>query len=59
MIYDAPVVVQSYTSEDLLLEHSDELRGFLNLMGRETRQGAVGLVVDRDYLEIRFPETED
>jgi hypothetical protein len=24
-------------------------------MGREARQGAVGLVIDRDYLEIGFP----
>jgi hypothetical protein len=27
-------------------------------MGRESRQGAVGLVVDRDYLEIGFPFDE-
>jgi hypothetical protein len=27
-------------------------------MGRETRQGAVGLVIDRDYLEISFPLEE-
>jgi hypothetical protein len=24
-------------------------------MGTECRQGAVGFVIDRDYLEIRFP----
>jgi hypothetical protein len=24
-------------------------------MGREAKQGAVGLVIDRDYLEIGFP----
>ena len=24
-------------------------------MGREAKQGAIGLVVDRDYLEIDFP----
>jgi hypothetical protein len=24
-------------------------------MGREARQGAIGLVIDRDYLEIGFP----
>jgi hypothetical protein len=27
-------------------------------MGKEARQGAIGLVVDRDYLEIRFPLKE-
>jgi hypothetical protein len=24
-------------------------------MGREARRGAVGLVIDRDYLEVGFP----
>jgi hypothetical protein len=24
-------------------------------MGREARQGAIGLVIDSDYLEIGFP----
>ena len=24
-------------------------------MGREARQGAIGLVIDGDYLEISFP----
>jgi hypothetical protein len=27
-------------------------------MGREARQGAVGFVIDRDYLEIAFPLEE-
>lgn len=27
-------------------------------LGSESRQGAVGLVIDRDYLEIRFPLEE-
>jgi hypothetical protein len=27
-------------------------------MGREARQGAVGLVIDRNYLEIGFPLEE-
>jgi hypothetical protein len=27
-------------------------------MGTETKQGAVGLVIDRDYLEIGFPLDE-
>ncbi len=30
-------------------------RDFLQRMGREARQGAIGLVIDRDYLEIGFP----
>lgn len=31
------------------------LKAFLDRMGREARQGAIGLVIDRDYLEIGFP----
>jgi hypothetical protein len=27
-------------------------------MGREAKQGAIGLVIDRDYLEIGFPLDE-
>ena len=55
LVYDAPVIVQCYTNERALEEHVDELREFLVRLGESTRQGAVGLVVDRDYLEIRFP----
>ena len=31
---------------------------FLHRMGREARQGAIGLVIDGDYLEIGFPLEE-
>jgi len=46
---------EKYTSEELLEQKAGELRRFLHRMGRETRQGAVGLVIDRDDLEISFP----
>jgi hypothetical protein len=55
LVYDAPVIVQCYTNERALEAHVDELREFLVRLGESTRQGAVGLVIDRDYLEIRFP----
>jgi len=55
LIYDEPVVIQCYTSEAALEQHASELRDFLVRMGTETKQGAVGFVIDRDYLEIRFP----
>ena len=38
---------------------ADSLRRFLVRMGTEARQGAVGLVIDREYLEIRFPVEQD
>lgn len=48
-------MIQCYTSEEALDLHCDRLRAFLVRMGTEARQGAVGFVIDRDYLEIRFP----
>jgi hypothetical protein len=55
LLFDEPVVIQCYTSERSLEEKAPALREFLHRMGREARQGAVGLVIDRDYLEIGFP----
>jgi hypothetical protein len=55
LLFDAPVVIQCYTSEQTVERHASKLREFLHRMGREAKQGAIGLVIDRDYLEIRFP----
>lgn len=61
LVYDQPVVIQCYTSERLIARSATPLREFLVRMGTKTKQGAVGLVIDRDYLEIGFPldERED
>jgi hypothetical protein len=61
LVFDEPVIINCYTSEEALEEHVETLRVFLTEMGTETNQGAVGLVIDRDYLEIRFSlgENED
>jgi hypothetical protein len=58
LIFDAPVIVQCYTAESALEEKAADLRSFLVRLGKEGRQGAVGLVIDRDYLEIPFPLEE-
>ena len=58
LLLDEPVIIQCYTSEQLLREKATALREFLHRMGREARQGAVGLVIDQDYLEIGFPLEE-
>ncbi len=58
LLFDEPVVIQCYTSDDLIEREALALREFLHRMGREARQGAVGLVIDRDYLEIGFPLDE-
>jgi hypothetical protein len=55
LLFDQPVVIQCYTSEDALEQQAEILRGFLARLGSEARQGAVGFVIDRDYLEIGFP----
>lgn len=55
LLFDEPIVVQCYTSEEDLLREAGALRAFLVEMGAACRQGAVGFVIDRDYLEIRFP----
>jgi hypothetical protein len=47
-----------YTNEPALERHAPALRDFLIQMGERTNQGAVGLVIDRDYLEIQFPLKE-
>ena len=55
LLFDNPVVIQCYTSEHLIHENMLVLRDFLHRMGREARQGAIGLVIDDDYFEIGFP----
>jgi hypothetical protein len=42
-----------------LEEGVEALREFLMRLGKEGQQGAVGFVIDRDYLEIRFPLEEE
>jgi hypothetical protein len=55
LLFDKSVIIQCYTSEQMLERQTAALRDFLHRMGREARQGAIGLVVDHDYLEIGFP----
>ena len=55
MLFDEPVVIQCYTSEQAIERQAPRLREFLHHMGREARQGEIGLVIDRDDLEIDFP----
>ncbi len=58
LVFDEPVIINCYTSESLIEAHVKTLRDFLMEMGLKTNQGAVGLVIDRDYLEIDFPLTD-
>ncbi len=58
LLFDEPVVIHCYTSTHLLEQEMKVLGEFLHRMGREARQGAIGLVIDDDYLEIGFPLEE-
>jgi len=55
LLFDEPVVIPCYTSEQSVERQASKLRQFLLRMGREAKQGAIGLVIDRDDLEIGFP----
>ena len=55
LVFDKPVVIQCYTSEKAIEAKAAALREFLVRMGTETNQGAVGFVIDDQYLEIGFP----
>ncbi len=55
LVWDKPVLIQCYSTEEALEQHAPALREFLVAMGSETRQGAVGLVIDRDFYELDFP----
>jgi hypothetical protein len=55
LLFDEPGVIQCYTTSHVLKRKMHSLGEFLHRMGREARQGAVGLVIDGDYLEIGFP----
>jgi len=55
LVWDKPVLIQCYTNEETLEEKSETLREFLSTLGTETKQGAVGFVIDQDYYEIEFP----
>jgi hypothetical protein len=55
LLFDEPVVIQSYTTEQVIERQAVPSRDFLVRLGTECRQGAVGFLIDRDYLEIRFP----
>ena len=55
LLFDEPVVMHCYTNAHMLEQQMSALGEFLHRMGREARQGAIGLVIDDDYLEIGFP----
>lgn len=57
LVWDRPVLIQCFTSERALVQHSNSLRQFLLELGTQTDQGAVGFVIDQTFFEIEFPLT--
>jgi hypothetical protein len=55
LVFDEPVIIHCYTSLKLLNSKAKELGEFLTDMGHQTRQGAVGLVINNEYFELSFP----
>lgn len=53
LIFDEPTLTQCYTTEALVDQHLELVRDFLLKLGRESNQGAVGIVIDREYYEIK------
>jgi hypothetical protein len=61
LVYDEPVVVHCYTTpaEIEASRNLSELGRFCRRMGRDTRQGEIGLVIADEYFAIRdFRGTE-
>ena len=55
LVFDEPVVIQCYTSLKLIQSKVTELGEILTDMGDQTRQGAVGFVINSEFFEIPFP----
>jgi hypothetical protein len=58
LVWDHPVIIQCYTSEEILEQSAGSLRKFLVEMGVQTNQGAVGFVIGEDFFEIDLPLKE-
>jgi hypothetical protein len=54
LIFDEPTLLQCYTTEALIDQYLETLRDYLIQMGRETKQGAVGIVIGAVYYEIKL-----
>lgn len=48
LLFDEPVINQCYASEEAIESRTADLKRFLHRMGRGARQGAIGLLIDRD-----------
>jgi hypothetical protein len=54
IVWDRPVLIQCFTSEAVILQHTPALRDFLVDMGIATNQGAVACVLNGVMYRINF-----
>jgi hypothetical protein len=55
LVWDKPLLIQCFTSEAAIREHTPALRAFLVELGSATNQGAVACVLDKTMCQIHFP----
>src|SRR5438876_9272464 len=55
LVWDRPILIQCFTNEEALREHSNAVREFMIDLGTKTKQGAVACVLDNTMYQIRFP----
>lgn len=55
LVFDEPVVMHCYTTPGEISDQSNltEVGAFCRRMGREARQGEIGLVIGDEYFAIR------
>jgi hypothetical protein len=49
LVFDEPVIIQCYTSLDGIEAEWEKLSRFLHELGTQTRQGAVGFVINGEF----------
>jgi hypothetical protein len=61
LVRDEPIVVHCYTTPDEIEDEGNlaQLGQFCRTMGREARQGEIGLVIGDEYFAIRDFSEED
>jgi hypothetical protein len=55
LVWDKPILIQCFTNETALRNHTPALREFLIELGTQTNQGAVACVLDKTMYYINFP----
>lgn len=55
LVFDEPIVIHCYTTPEDIEDDKNlaALATFCRRMGRETKQGEVGLIIDDEYISIR------